>query len=73
MTRGPSPKVTSALPENPTHAPGDGIRSLKTSGVFRAVNFELYARPVIIYEIQSFYLISTSSLMLLKKFEVIYH
>ena len=25
---------------------GDGIRSLKTSGVFRAVNFELYAKPV---------------------------
>ena len=24
---------------------GEGIRSLKTSGVFRAVNFELYARP----------------------------
>ena len=28
-----------------THG-GDGIRSLKTSGVFRAVNFELYAKPV---------------------------
>ena len=24
---------------------GEGIRSLKTSGVFRAVNFELYAKP----------------------------
>ncbi|XP_067008495.1 small integral membrane protein 8 [Anabrus simplex] len=25
--------------------PGDGLRSLKTSGVFRAVNFELYVKP----------------------------
>ncbi|XP_034254825.1 small integral membrane protein 8 [Thrips palmi] len=25
--------------------PGDGIRSLKTSNVFRVVNFELYAKP----------------------------
>lgn len=24
---------------------GEGIRSLETSGVFRAVNFELYAKP----------------------------
>lgn len=27
-------------------APGDGIRSLKSTGIFRAVNFELYAKPV---------------------------
>ncbi|XP_055702582.1 small integral membrane protein 8 [Phlebotomus papatasi] len=26
-------------------APGDGLRSLRTTGVFRAVNFELYAKP----------------------------
>lgn len=26
--------------------PGDGIRSSKTTGVFRAVNFELFAKPV---------------------------
>ncbi|CAH0557336.1 unnamed protein product [Brassicogethes aeneus] len=26
-------------------APGDGIRSLKTSRIFKAVNFELYAKP----------------------------
>ncbi|KAF6212337.1 hypothetical protein GE061_012859 [Apolygus lucorum] len=25
--------------------PGDGIRSMKTSNVFRAINFELYAAP----------------------------
>ncbi|KAE8737419.1 hypothetical protein FOCC_FOCC017114 [Frankliniella occidentalis] len=30
-------------PQEP--APGDGIRSLKTSNVFRVVNFELYAKP----------------------------
>lgn len=27
-------------------SPGDGLRSLKTSNVFRIVNFELYAKPV---------------------------
>ncbi|XP_065164504.1 small integral membrane protein 8 [Atheta coriaria] len=27
------------------HQPGDGIRSMKTSRVFRVVNFELYAKP----------------------------
>ena len=26
-------------------AAGDGIRSLRTSGMFRSLNFELYARP----------------------------
>ena len=26
-------------------APGEGIRSLETSGVFRTLNFELYTRP----------------------------
>ena len=26
--------------------PGEGIRTLKTSNVFRTLNFELYARPV---------------------------
>lgn len=26
--------------------PGDGIKSLKTSNIFRIVNFELYARQV---------------------------
>ncbi|XP_019871449.1 small integral membrane protein 8 [Aethina tumida] len=25
--------------------PGEGIRSLKTSNLFRAINFELYVRP----------------------------
>jgi len=26
-------------------APGDGLRSLRSTGVFRVVNFELYAKP----------------------------
>lgn len=26
--------------------PGDGIRGSRTTGVFRAVNFELFAKPV---------------------------
>ncbi|CAH0390504.1 unnamed protein product [Bemisia tabaci] len=26
-------------------APGDGIKSLKTSTAFKALNFELYAKP----------------------------
>lgn len=26
-------------------AAGDGLRSLRTTGVFRAVNFELYVKP----------------------------
>ncbi|KAJ9590741.1 hypothetical protein L9F63_016257 [Diploptera punctata] len=29
-------------------APGDGLRSLRSTGVFRAVNFELYAKPNIV-------------------------
>ncbi|KXJ75845.1 small integral membrane protein 8 [Aedes albopictus] len=26
-------------------APGDGIRSMRSTNVFRAINFELYAKP----------------------------
>ena len=29
-------------------APGDGIRSLRTTNVFRVVNFELYAKPNVV-------------------------
>lgn len=28
------------------YQPGEGIRSMRSTGVFRAVNFELYAKPV---------------------------
>jgi len=42
-----SPNLSSS--SGPTHqassTPGEGIRSLETTGVFRAVNFELYAKP----------------------------
>lgn len=27
-------------------APGDGIRSLRVSNLFKAANFELYVKPV---------------------------
>ncbi|XP_051174072.1 small integral membrane protein 8 [Leptopilina boulardi] len=29
-------------------APGEGIRSLKSTPIFRAINFELYAKPNIV-------------------------
>lgn len=28
------------------HQPGEGIRSMRSTTLFRAVNFELYAKPV---------------------------
>lgn len=30
----------------PQYQPGEGIRSMRSTGVFRAINFELYAKPV---------------------------
>ena len=33
--------------EKSKHNPGEGIRSVRTTNVFRVVNFELYAKPVI--------------------------
>lgn len=30
-------------------APGDGLRSLKSTTLFRAINYELYARQVRIF------------------------
>ncbi|KAH0560277.1 small integral membrane protein 8 [Cotesia glomerata] len=32
-------------PQKVAAAPGDGLRSVRTTMLFRAVNFELYARP----------------------------
>ena len=32
-------------PKEAADPTGEGIRSLKTSGVFRTLNFELYAKP----------------------------
>jgi hypothetical protein len=46
MTRKGQSQGTTTPIEPPSATPGDGIRTLKTSGVFRAVNFELYAKPV---------------------------
>lgn len=34
------------IPEEPRKAaPGEGIRSMKSTWAFRAINFELYAKP----------------------------
>ncbi|XP_030765399.1 small integral membrane protein 8 [Sitophilus oryzae] len=33
---------------NKENKPGDGIRSLKSTNLFRAVNFELYVKPNIV-------------------------
>jgi hypothetical protein len=33
-------------PPSSSHEPGDGVRSIATTNVFRALNFELYAKPV---------------------------
>jgi len=46
----PTAKPASVLKTDPPKGggggpAGEGIRSLETSGVFRAVNFELYAKP----------------------------
>lgn len=30
----------------PQHQPGSGIRSMRSTTAFRAINFELYAKPV---------------------------
>lgn len=34
------------MSDNKRAGPGDGIRSMKTTNVFRALNFELYIKPV---------------------------
>ena len=45
----PNAKAESVLKTDPpkggTGPAGEGIRSLETSGVFRTLNFELYAKP----------------------------
>ena len=41
------PKDAAARVEDPIKSePGEGLRSVATTNVFRAVNFELYAKPV---------------------------
>lgn len=32
--------------KKPQYQPGEGIRSMRSTTLFRAVNFELYAKPV---------------------------
>lgn len=33
-----------------TPGPGDGLRSLRSTSLFRAVNFELYVKPVRLHQ-----------------------
>lgn len=45
--------MSEKLPESEKphqHQPGEGIRSMRSTGLFRAVNFELYAKPVSILQ-----------------------
>ncbi|XP_011301392.1 small integral membrane protein 8 [Fopius arisanus] len=39
---------SSSSQKNPGAAPGDGIRSLRSTMLFRAVNYELYVKPNIV-------------------------
>jgi len=40
-----TPEPASVNVKDHKHLPGEGIRSLRTTSLFRAVNFELYAKP----------------------------
>lgn len=43
-------KGTEKPPPPPSnYSPGDGIRSMKSTTLFRTVNFELYAKPVSLF------------------------
>ena len=42
---------------------GEGIRSLKTSNVFRTLNFELYVKPVSIEYVLSFHSVGNISII----------
>lgn len=46
MSGNSSSNSTKITPPKPTPEPGDGIQSLRSTNVFRAINFELYAKPV---------------------------
>lgn len=41
-----NPKPAETVKDIPKAKPGDGIRSMQSTPLFRAVNFELYAKPV---------------------------
>jgi len=38
-------RLCGVMKDRETSTPGDGIKSLKTSRVFRIINFELYSKP----------------------------
>lgn len=42
----PKNDINKSIPEEPKKAaPGEGIRSMRATYAFRAINFELYAKP----------------------------
>lgn len=47
MSKESVPSSENIKPEKPVvdELPGSGLRSVRTTSLFRAVNFELYARP----------------------------
>uniref|UniRef100_A0A1Q3FYK2 Small integral membrane protein 8 n=1 Tax=Culex tarsalis TaxID=7177 RepID=A0A1Q3FYK2_CULTA len=45
MDKPPEEPAKQPQPATKTSAPGDGIRSMRSTNVFRAINFELYAKP----------------------------
>lgn len=50
-------------PEKPQqHQPGEGIRSMRSTTLFRAVNFELYAKPVSTFVLHIVFTIHGNSL-----------
>lgn len=44
--------------------PGDGLRSLRSTMLFRAVNYELYIKPVRLYEKNSIYTLIERKMLL---------
>lgn len=44
-----NPEKPAPEPQIPKAEPGDGLRSLKSTTAFRAINFELYAKPVSLF------------------------
>ncbi|KAG5680731.1 hypothetical protein PVAND_010221 [Polypedilum vanderplanki] len=48
MNQNSNDNVNKISEQSPKHAPGDGIRSLKSSYAFRLINYELYVKPNIV-------------------------
>lgn len=48
--------------------PGDGLRSLRSTSLFRAINFELYVKPVRLYQYLSFICVCESDVVIKQNF-----